>query len=139
MIGFTAPYMFIQFAVQHALGFLVFTSCIQATDLSVSLTLKSHMMSSLHHLNPFLAIILRPPIPTTRLSSIPLLPSSYPGKLESRSSTLHFRLYYCCVLYFYYFSHCFVPSSVSFYNPSASTTQKKQPLFLRRRVYWPVT
>jgi hypothetical protein len=29
----------------------------------------------------------------TRLNSIPLLPSSYPGRLASRNSTLHFRLY----------------------------------------------
>jgi hypothetical protein len=29
------------------------------------------------------------PIPKTRLNSIPLLPSSYPGRLASRNSTLH--------------------------------------------------
>jgi hypothetical protein len=39
---------------------------------------------------PFLALILRLPIPKTRLQSIPLLPSSYPGRLASRNSTLHF-------------------------------------------------
>jgi hypothetical protein len=29
--------------------------------------------------------------------------------------------------------------TMSFYNPSARTTQKTQPLLLRRRVYWSVT
>jgi hypothetical protein len=40
----------------------------------------------------FLALILWLPIPKTRLNSIPLLPSSYPGRLAPRNSTLHFRL-----------------------------------------------
>jgi hypothetical protein len=44
--------------------------------------------------NSFLDIILQLPIPKTRLNSIPLLPSSYPGWLEPRNSTLHFTL--CC-------------------------------------------
>jgi hypothetical protein len=61
----------------------------------------------------FLAIILQLPIPKTRLNSIPLLPSSYPGRLASRNSTnssqlnsffittLHgprrkHRMIYCC-------------------------------------------
>jgi hypothetical protein len=37
--------------------------------------------------NSFLAIILQLPIPKTRLSSIPLLPSPYPGRLASRNPT----------------------------------------------------
>jgi hypothetical protein len=47
------------------------------------------MESSFRSLTPFFAIILQLPIPKTRLHSIPLLPSSYPGRLESRNSTLH--------------------------------------------------
>jgi hypothetical protein len=42
--------------------------------------------------NPFLTPFLRLPIPKTWLRSIPLLPSSYAGRLASRNSTLHFRL-----------------------------------------------
>jgi hypothetical protein len=34
---------------------------------------------------------------------------------------------------------CLVASSVFFYNPSARTTQKTQPLLLRRHVYWSAT
>jgi hypothetical protein len=37
--------------------------------------------------NSFLAIMLQLSIPKTRLNSIPLLPSSYPGRLASRNST----------------------------------------------------
>jgi hypothetical protein len=55
------------------------------------------MKSSFHRRIPFLALILRLPIPKTRLHSIPLLSGSYPGRLASRSSTLHFRLHYCTI------------------------------------------
>jgi hypothetical protein len=51
---------------------------------------KSHMKSSLHRLFPFLALIPLLPIPKARLYSIPLLPNSYPGRLASRDSSLHF-------------------------------------------------
>jgi hypothetical protein len=82
----------LQFTVAHALGFSVFTSRILATDLSqYHCNFKSHMKSSIHCLIPFIALILRLPIPKTRLSLIPLLPSSHPGRLVSRSSTIHFR------------------------------------------------
>jgi hypothetical protein len=56
------------------------------------------MKSSLHHLIPFFALILRPPVPKTRLHSIPLLPSSYPCRLASRNSILHFNysIILCC-------------------------------------------
>jgi hypothetical protein len=52
----------------------------------------------------------------TRLSSIPLLPSSYPGRLASRNSTN---------------SNDLCP----FYNPTARTTKKTAYVLLRRRVY----
>jgi hypothetical protein len=78
----------LQFIVTKALGFLVFTSRILATDLSQShCKLKWHMKSSLHRLIPFLVIILQLAIPKTRLNSIPLVPSSYPGRVASRKST----------------------------------------------------
>jgi hypothetical protein len=59
--------------------------------------------------NSFLAIILQLPIPKTRVSSIPLFPSSYPGRLASRNSTLF--------------------NSNLLYNSFARTTQKTQPLY----------
>jgi hypothetical protein len=62
--------------------------------------------------NSFLAIILQMPIPKTRLSSIPLLPSSYPGRLASRNSTL------------------LVSTEIFFI-----TTQKIQPLYCREGVF----
>jgi hypothetical protein len=49
---------------------------------------KSHMKSSFHSLNSSLTIILQLLIPKTRLSSIPVIPSSYPGRLASRNSTV---------------------------------------------------
>jgi hypothetical protein len=48
---------------------------------------KSHMKSFLWP-NPFLTIILQLPIPKTQLNTIP---STYPGRLTSRNSTLHSR------------------------------------------------
>jgi hypothetical protein len=74
---------------------LSLSSHIRATYLSqFYYDFKSHMKSSLHSLIPFLAFILRLPIPKTRLLTIPLFPSSYPGRMASGSSTHHFRLYY---------------------------------------------
>jgi hypothetical protein len=58
-----------------------------------------------------LVIILQLPIPKTRLSSIPLLPSPYIPKLASRNSTDSNDL--LC----------------PFYNHSAQTTQKTHPLY----------
>jgi hypothetical protein len=57
------------------------------------MTLRPITVASLS--NPFLAIILQLIIPKTRLNSTSLLPSSYPGRLASRNSTLHFLLLYC--------------------------------------------
>jgi hypothetical protein len=113
MIGFIAPYTSTtrdyrqysaiadlhtsQFTVVHVLGFSVFTSRILATDLQQShYHFKSHTKSFSHSLVPFLPLFCNLLIPKTRLNSIPLLPSSYPGRLASRNST---RLdYYCSVL-----------------------------------------
>jgi hypothetical protein len=51
----TAELHNLQFTVTHSLGFLVFTSCILATDLSQShCYFESHRKSSLHRLIPFL-------------------------------------------------------------------------------------
>jgi hypothetical protein len=81
-----------KFTVTHTLGFSVFTSRILATDFSQPhYHFKSHRKSSLHsliHLLPFLQL----PILKTRLNSIPLLSSSYPGRLASRNPTLLSRL-----------------------------------------------
>jgi hypothetical protein len=73
----------LQFTVTHALGFSVFTSRILATDLYQShCNFKSHMKSSLHYIITFLPLFCN-----CQLNSIPLLPSSYPGRLPSRNST----------------------------------------------------
>jgi hypothetical protein len=110
------------FTVAHALGFSVFTSRIMAMDLSQSpCNFKSHMKASFHSLIPFLALFL------TRF--IPLLSISYFGRLASRNSTPHSRLDY------YPWSPVL---TVSFYKPSARTTQKTQPLLLRTHFYWSV-
>jgi hypothetical protein len=53
---------------------------------------RSPLKSTVHRLISFLAIILHLPIPKTQLYSVPLLPTSYPGRLASRNSTFHFRL-----------------------------------------------
>jgi hypothetical protein len=139
MIGYIAPYTFTQFGTTgntalslfytlsrspfpHALVFSVLTSRILATDLSQShCTFKSHMKSSCHSLINFLPLFC-----SCQFNS---MPSSYPGRLASRNSTLHFRLL------FYTWSRLL---NVSLHNPSARTTQKTQPILLRRRVYWSV-
>jgi hypothetical protein len=51
---------------------------------------SNHTWSFLFTAYFFLAIILQLPIPKTRLNSIPLLPSSRPGRLASRNSTQFF-------------------------------------------------
>jgi hypothetical protein len=118
----------LEFTVIHALRFSVFISGILATDLSQShFHFKSHMKSSLHSLIHFLLFLLQLPIPKTRLNSIPLIPSSYLGRLASRNSTLHFlfsTVLYCWTLHYTYFEQ---------------STQKTQHLLLRRRVYWSIT
>jgi hypothetical protein len=77
----------LQFTITHALGFSVFASRILAMALWRShCHFRSHKKSSFHSLTPCLQL----PIPKTRLDSIPLLPSSYPGRLAPRNSTLFF-------------------------------------------------
>jgi hypothetical protein len=103
----TADPHILQFTVTHALGFSVFTSRILVTDfITVSLSLHIRHEVFLLQSKSFLALILQLPIPKTRLNSIPLLPSSYPGRLVSRNSTPFF-------------------STEHF----AQTTQKTQPLY----------
>jgi hypothetical protein len=78
----------LQFTVTHALGFSVFISSILASvynTLSLQITHEVFVTPP----NSFLTIILQLSIPKTRLSSIHLLPSSYPGRLASRNATLH--------------------------------------------------
>jgi hypothetical protein len=109
----------LQFTVTHALGFSVFTSCILATDLSQShCHFQSHTKSSFHSLTPFLPLFC-----SCQLNSFP---SSSLGRLASRTrlcSQLDYRSVLCQTL----------P-----YNHFARTTQKTQPLLLRRRVYWSI-
>jgi hypothetical protein len=96
----TADIHTLQFTVTHALGFSVFTSRILATDLSQShCYFKSPMKSSFHSLIPFLLLFCN--CQFRRLNSIQSL-CSYPGRLASRNSTLHF------LLLFYTAEHSFI-------------------------------
>jgi hypothetical protein len=71
--------------------------------------------------NSFLAIILQLPFPKTRLNSICLLPSSYPGRLASRNSTqLHTAPASFRTLLYIYFTR---------------TTQKTQPFYCWEGVF----
>jgi hypothetical protein len=90
--------------------------------ITVSLSLHITHEGFVSQPSSFLAIILQLPIPKMQLSSIPLLPSSYPGRLASRNSTLNSQLL------------CLVASSdsVSFYNYSTPTTQKTASIVKRR-------
>jgi hypothetical protein len=65
--------------------------------------------------NPFLPIILQLPIPKTQLSSILLLPSSYPGRLVSETRLTLLKW--------------------TFYNHFARTTQKMQSLYCWEGVF----
>jgi hypothetical protein len=58
--------------------------------ITVSLSLQITHEVFFSHSNSFLTIILQMPIPKTRRSSIPLLPTSHPGRLASRNSTQFF-------------------------------------------------
>jgi hypothetical protein len=69
----------LQFTVTHTLQFPVFTSRILATNFNTVVIPVSHMKSSCCYFANF-------PNPKTRLNSILLLPSSHPGRLESRNS-----------------------------------------------------
>jgi hypothetical protein len=109
MIGFIAPYPFTQLGTAgstglslfytlyssplHTLEFSVFTGRILATDLSKS-NFKSHMKSTSRSL-----ISVLPLFCNCQLNPIPLLPSSYPGRLASRNSTLHFSSLCCWTLF----------------------------------------
>jgi hypothetical protein len=87
-----------QFTVAQALGFSVFTTRILATDLSQShCNLKSHMMSSLHRLIPFLPFLLnhlQPPSP--ELDPILILAAWDPRYIISGRSYRKHRFLQCC-------------------------------------------
>jgi hypothetical protein len=85
----------------------VFTSRILATDLRHShWNFKSYMKTSFHNVIPFLPLFCN-----CQLNSIPPPPSSHSGRVASRNSTNSNDL--LC----------------PFYNSSAQTTQKTQPLY----------
>jgi hypothetical protein len=103
----------LQFIVTHALGFSVFTCRILATDLSqCHCHFKSHMKSSFHSLIPFFLLFCN-----CQLNSIPLLPSSYPGRLTSQNSIRLFS------------------NELIFIKHFARTTHKTRPLLFGGRVY----
>jgi hypothetical protein len=93
-----------QFTVPYALGFSVFPSRILATELSqFHWHFKSHMKYSFRSLIPFLALILRLPIPKTRLNSIPSSQAHIPtGWHLDLDPSLPTRLF--CFCYSYYMS-----------------------------------
>jgi hypothetical protein len=127
IFGFITPYTFtqfgttgnysaianlhaLQFTITHALGFSVFSSRILATDLSQThCNFKSHVKSSCHSLIPFFPLF----------------------------CSCHLRRLYSTALDYFYYSYYKRPS-LSLYNPSA-WTPRKEPVLLRRRVYWSVT
>jgi hypothetical protein len=78
-----------QFTADHTLGFSVFTSRILATDyITVPLSLQIVHEDFFAQPNSFLAFILQPPVPKTRLNSIPLLQSSASWRLETRLNSV---------------------------------------------------
>jgi hypothetical protein len=102
------------FTVTHALQFSMFTSRILATDfITVSLSHQITHGVLFSQPNYFLAIILQMP---TQFNS------KHTSWQAGVSNTTLFSTRFA--------------SSVSFYNSSARTTQKTQPLLLTRRVYW---
>jgi hypothetical protein len=124
----------LQFTVTQALGSSFFTSRILTTDLSLSYCrFNSNMKSTFHSLIPFLSF-LQLPIPKTRLNSVSLLPSSYPGRLASQTLKLHStRLLSTTLLYSQIEFLC------PFITPRHGPHGKHRLPLLRRRVYSPVT
>jgi hypothetical protein len=87
----------LQFTVARALGFSVFTSRILATDLSQShYKLNSHMKSSLHHVIPFLRLLLSHlRLPSPELDPILILAAWDPRYIAC--SRIHRkRRFLCC-------------------------------------------
>jgi hypothetical protein len=94
--------------------------------------------------NSFLALVLRLPIPKIRLHSIPLLPSSYPGRLASRNATRldSTRLDYCSLillllLCFYYFSGQRVRVTLRLAVYSQSVRLGDKPLETQDQYFFP--
>jgi hypothetical protein len=96
------------FVVTCALGFSVFTSRILATESHCNF--KPHMKPSSFH-SPISFLPLFCNCQSWRLDSIPLLPSSYPGRLASPNSTLH----------------SVVPNWIFIYTQFVRTTRKTSP------------
>jgi hypothetical protein len=110
----------------HPLGFPVFNSCILAITVSLSLQIIHEVLiAPSNSLSCPYSVTYNSETP---LHTTPLLPSSLPVRLTSRLFTL------CCSTVLVYL----VSSSVSFYNTSARTTQKTQPLFLTKYIYFAV-
>jgi hypothetical protein len=110
-----------QFTVTHALWFSAFTICILATDLSQShWHFKSQMKSSFHNLIPFLPLLCN--CQFHRLGSIEFFISWQAGVPKLDSSLLTIGLY-SVASYVAFITHRHGP-------------HRKQPLLLRRSVYW---
>jgi hypothetical protein len=105
----------LQFIIAHALGFSVFSTRMLATDISQSqCNFKSHIKSSFHILIPFLSLFCSRQFP--RLDSIQLRPET-----RLLTSRLLFCTTPCC--------------RTLLYKHFRRTTQKTQPLLLRRCFY----
>jgi hypothetical protein len=88
-----------QLTVAHAIGFSVFNSHTQETDLSQSRChFKSHMKSSFHSLTSFLSLCSR--CQFRRLDSVQFQ-AHIPVGWSPRNSTLHFRLLFCTLSRFW--------------------------------------
>jgi hypothetical protein len=128
MIVFIAPYTFKQFGTTGntalSLVYTLSSSSLHTHQVSQSSLvvswqqshchIKSHMKSYIHGLIPFLPLFCN-----CQINSIP---SSHPGRLASRNSTLQSRPEYS--------ASTTRSRLVSFYNTSARTTQRTQPLVL---------
>jgi hypothetical protein len=62
---------------------------------------KSHIKSSFHSLIPLLPLFCNCQFRRLDSIQIPLLPSSYSGRLASGNSTLHFRILFCTAQHFF--------------------------------------
>jgi hypothetical protein len=115
-----------KFAFTHALGFSLFTSRVLATDFAQELY-QFHCKCSTHEVFVSQPINFLPLFCSCQFNSIPLLPSSYPGRPASRKLIFHSRLDYCSelgrVLYL-----------CPFINPPHGL-HRKQSLLIGRLVY----
>jgi hypothetical protein len=113
----------LEFTVAHALGFWVFISRVLATYLQQShCHFKSHMKSSSHSLTPFLPLYCS--CQFRRLDSVQILCSQAHIPAGWRLETRHFT----SRLLFYSAKH--------FLITTLHWPRRKQPVILRRCVYW---